>query len=409
MNNKELFKKLKNKIAGAYYMPYSFCRSEGCIIKDIENNEYIDLSSGYGVANIGWQNKEMLNHQKKILEKCNYAHPWLVTEESYNLAEKLTSFFPNEEYKCLRTTGGANGNEVAISIFYNKTRGNIATFERSYHGWSQATLGMGEINKYRMPNVKKRYICKKIKITDSLQDVESFFINNKDIKIFIAEPILGSGGVLIPNKNYWKDFKKISDTHGVYLIFDECITGFGRTGEMIASHHYGINPDAIILGKGISSGYAAIGAVMVKKEHLKDYRFGDVSATFAWTPYACEIVLKNIEIIEKNNLCEHANRIGSMFYTKIYDILLNLIKNKEEFNIRQIGAMIAIQFLDSNKKPNVYLHGRLIYKLMEQGVITCSSGDNDSIILLPPLIIDNNTALKAIEKIKNVFENRFKS
>lgn len=406
MNNKELFKKLKAKMAGAYYMPYSFKTSEGCIIKDIENNEYIDLSSGYGVTNIGWQNKEMLEHQKNILEKCNYAHPWFVTEEAYRLAEKLISFFPNEKYKCLRTTGGANGNEVAISIFYNKTKGNIATFERSYHGWTQATLGMGEINKYKMPNVKTSYISKKINITDTLEEVEKFFAENRNIKIFIAEPILGSGGVLIPDKYYWSKFKTICETYGVYLIFDECITGFGRTGQMFASHYYNINPDAIIFGKGISSGYAGIGAVLVKEEHLKDYKFGDVSATFAWTPYACEIVLKNIEIIEKNILCENANKIGAKFYQEIKNILLNLIKN-EDFKIRQIGAMIAIQFLDANKNPDVYLHGRLIYKLIENGIITCTSGDNDSIILLPPLIIDDNTILIAIEKIKNVLKKKF--
>jgi len=407
VNNKILQKSLKNKISGAFYMPLSFDTAKGCIIKDIEGNKYIDLSSGYGVANIGWQNDEMLQHQIKCINKSNYAPPWLATKEADDLATKLISFFPNANYKCFRTTGGANGNEVAISVFYNINKSNIGTFERSYHGWSQATIGMGEIKKYKMPFVKKEYESKKIPPPNksSLEEVDLFFKKNQDVKIFIAEPVLGSGGVIVPDKGYWKKFYKICQENEVFLIMDECITGFGRVGKMLACHHYDIEPDAIILGKGISSGYSSIGAVLVKEEHLKNYRFGDVSATFSWTPFACSVVLKNIEIIEKNKLCEKSKIIGELFKIKLTNIFKEL--NFDKYELRIIGSMIGLQFFNKENQPDIYLHGRLLYEFAKSNIIICTSGDNDSIIFLPPLSIDEKTLNLSISRIKKIFQTKF--
>lgn len=407
MKNKELQKLLKSKIAGAYYMPFSFETSNGCIIKDIEGNEYIDLSSGYGVTNIGWQNKEMVDFQIKSIKKSNYAPPWMPTIESYELANKLTSFFSQEKYKCFRTTGGANGNEVAISVFYNINHGNVATFERAYHGWSQATLGMGEIQKYKMPLVKGEFISKKIPFKEmfSLDYVRDFFKKNDDIKIFIAEPILGSGGIIIPDKKYWKDFFNVCKENNIFLIMDECITGFGRTGKMFASQYYDINPDGIILGKSISSGYAAIGAVLIKEKYLEDYNFGDVSATFAWTPFACSVVLKNIEIIENNLLADRAITIGEKFKIKLNNILIG--RNIPSFQIRVIGAMIGLQFFKEDNSPDIYLHGKLLYEFAKNNLIVCTSGDNDTLIFLPPLILEDQALNEAMVKIEKIFKKKF--
>jgi 4-aminobutyrate aminotransferase-like enzyme len=407
LNNKETYNSIKNRMAGSYYIPLSFKTGENYTIEDIEGKHYLDFSCGYGVTNIGWQNPEMLDSQKKFIDKSNYAPPWMSTIESLELAETLTSYFPNTKYKCFRTTGGANGNEVVISIFYNLCKGNIGTFTRSYHGWSQATLGMGEIQKYKMPNVKFGYESKKIPPPNesTLEDVERFFDENPDVKIFIAEPILGSGGVIIPEKNYWVEFYRICKKKGVYLILDEVITAFGRMGYMFSCQYYGIEPDGIILAKGMSSGYAAIGAVLIKEEYLKDYKFGDVSATFSWTPFACAVTSKNIEIIEKNKLCENSTMIGEYLKLELVKVFDEYCK-KIKFEIRGIGLMLSIKFNDENHKHNIYMVGRLVYDFIENGLMFCTSGDNDSIVILPPLTLDKEGCDKAIKIIKDVLVKR---
>jgi 4-aminobutyrate aminotransferase-like enzyme len=401
MDNKKLYRTIRDKMGASYYVPVSFKDGNNYTIRDVEDKEYIDLSAGYAVANIGYNHPEMLLSQVKYLLKSNYAPTWMPTTESLELAEKLISYFPG--YKCLRTTGGSNGNEVAISVFYNLCGGEIGTFERSYHGWSQTTLGMGEIDKFKLPNVRNEYVTKKLPPPNqhTLEDVEEFFIKNPLVKIFIAEPILGSGGVIIPEEGYWKSFQDICKKYNVFLIFDETITAFGRMGHMFATHYYGVEPDGLIFAKGMSSGYASIGAVLIKEVHLKSFKFGDVSATFAWTPFSCAVTTKNIEIIEKENLCNNSKIVGQYLKDELIRIFTKHCK-KTKFEIRGIGMMVAIKFLTDNEKHNIFLVGRLVYEMIEEGVMFCYSGDNDSIIGLPPLTLDKEGVDKSIRLIENV-------
>jgi len=402
MDNKTLYKSIKDKMGALYFYPnISIKRGNNYTFEDIEGNEYIDLTAGYGVVNIGYQHPEMIEFQKRAIEEISYSPVWLPTFEMNNLADKLLSYFPNTKYKCVRTTGGANGNEVAISIFQNIAKGSIGTFYRSYHGWTQTTLGMGEIDKFKMPYVKKEYITKKIAPPNesTIEDLENFFNENPDIKIFIVEPILGSGGVIIPEKDYWKKVYKICKKRDIFLIFDESITAFGRTGYMFSCQYFDVEPDCIILAKGISSGYSPIGAVLVKEEHLKDYKFGDVSATYAWTPFSCAVTVKNIEIIEKYNFCENSKTIGEYFKNELIKVFTENCK-KVKFEIRGIGLMIAIKFLDDNIRQNIYLVGRLTMDFTESGVMVTFSGDNDSIIITPPLTLDKKGCDKSISIIR---------
>lgn len=400
-SNKSVYIKSKNLIDLSYIIKYSYKTGKNCIIKDVENKSYVDFSGGYGVAMIGWQNKEIIKEQIKQIKKSNFAPPSMPTQEANELAEKLISFFPNENLKCLKATGGANANEVALSIFYNLTNGEVATFRNSYHGWSQATLGMGEIEGFKMPKVKKEYQTAKIDFPhtkqnidekESLNQLENLLKNNPNIKIFIGEPIICSGGVFIPDKNYWKNFYQICKAYDVFLIFDEVLTGFGKLGSMFASQYFDVFPDAITLGKGISSGYSALGAVLIKSEHLAKYNFTDINASFAWTPYSCAISKKNIEIIENENLHKNAENIGFYLKDQLKKIFNKYLK-KYNFKVRGLGLMISI----SPSVNEINILGRLFFECINLGLIFNFSGDCKSIILLPPLILDKKTCDKGIK------------
>jgi 4-aminobutyrate aminotransferase-like enzyme len=408
MNNKYIYKKVKNLIDLNYYIPVAFKNGLGAIINDLEDKEYIDFSSGYGVSIIGWQHPDMIEFQKEQINKSIYAPTWMPTEESVSFAEKLLSLFKNKDFKCLKATGGANANEVALSVFYNINQGDIATFKNSYHGWSQATLGMGEISQFKMPKVKKEYITHKISFPDvdpeideneSLKELEHLLQNNSNIKIFIGELALGAGGVYIPSKDYWKKFSEICKKFSVYLIIDEAITGFGRTGEMFLTQYYDIDPDAITFAKGISSGYAAIGAVLIKSEHLKKYNFSDVGASFAWSPYSCAIAEKNINIIQEKNLAQNSENLGKFLKTELEKIFYSRLKSYN-FKIRGKGLMLAI----SPSNNHIKIIGRIFFESLKGGLITNISGDGKSIIILPPLILDKEKATKGVEILEKVIK-----
>lgn len=405
-NNKEIYKRSKQLIDLSYITRFAYDTGSGCIIKDVESNTYIDFSSGYGVCMIGWQNEKIIKKQIEQIQKSNFAPPWMPTEEANKLAEKLIQFFPNKNFKCLKATGGANANEVAISVFYNINKGDIATFKNSYHGWSQATLGMGEISGFKMPRVKKEYETYKINFPQSnskieeeksLKELEILLIQYPNIKIFVAELALGAGGVYIPTLQYWKKFSQICKKFNIFLIVDEAITGFGRAGEMFLTNYYDIDPDAITLAKGISSGYSAIGAVLIKENYLKDYNFTDVNASFAWTPYSCAIANENINIIENEKLAENSKTIGNFLKTEIEKIFYSNLKSYN-FNIRGMGLMISIS--PSNNHINII--GRIFFECFKNGLIMNLSGDGKSIIVLPPLIIDKNTCLEGIKILEKV-------
>lgn len=408
MNNRLIYKKIKNLIDLNYYVPVGFKNGYGCIINDLEGKEYVDFSGAYGVSIIGWQHPSMIKFQKEQIDKSNYAPTWMPTEESVKYAEKLLSLFKDKDFKCLKSTGGANGNEVALSVFYNINQGEIATFKNSYHGWSQATLGMGEILEFKMPKVKKEYITHKISFPDvdpeideikSLKELECLFYNNPNIKIFICELALGAGGVYIPSKDYWKKFSEICKAFNVYLIVDEAITGFGRTGEMFLTQYYNLDPDAIIFAKGISSGYSAIGAVLIKSEHLKKYNFTDVSASFAWTPYSCAIAEKNINIIQEENLIENSKILGDFLKIELEKIF-NLKLKSYNFKIRGKGLMIGI----SPSNNHIKIVGRIFFEALKEGLIMNISGDGKAIIILPPLILNKETAEKGLKILEKVIK-----
>jgi len=407
MNNKELYKKIKSNTGCIYFSPITFKTSKGIYLEDIESNKYIDFTSGYGVVNIGWQNKKMIQKQIEQISISNYAPPWMATLEANELAEKLKSFFPDQDYKCLRATGGANANEIVLSIFYNKSKGQIATFNRSYHGWTQATIGMSEGDKFKFPQVKKSFQSVKIELpnSDSVEYIEEIFNKNPNIKIFIAEPILVSGGVIVPSKIFWQNLYNLCKNKGVYFIFDEVITAFGRTGYMFYSNYLGINPDAIVLAKGISSGYAAIGAVLIKQEHLIDYKFADVSATFSWTPFSCAIAKYNIDLIEEDNLCSNSLIMGEYLKNNLFKTF-NKYFDSNLFRIKGQGLAIGVDLLTKEQNPNFFLTGRIFFNCIKNGLFLCTSWDNSTLVFMPPLCINKEECDQAINILDKVLSKK---
>ena len=418
---------IKNTQVTDLTFPAGFHKAGGVHFEDIEGNRYLDFSSGYGVANIGWQHPKMLKAMQDQLLKSNYAPPWMATQEAAELGEKLISLTGFPGFRCLRATGGGDANENLLKALYANKPGDILTFNRSYHGGTHATIGMSETESFRLPVVKHEYrtykteppYClrcswKKNRKTCSMEcalSINEIFNKNKNIAVFFAEPVLGSGGIIVPPDGYFKIVRDICEEHAVSLVFDEVMTGFGRTGKMFAHQKLGLEIEGMSLAKGLSSGYAAIGAAILKNDLLESYRkYDDVSATFAWTPMACRVALTNIQIIEEEKLCENAVITGGY----LYDNVLKILKQYGEAHlgeVRACGLMIGVKWVnnETEKRPYPMLTMKFLVRMLRKGLMWCASWDYHTMIALPPLIITLPECDYALNIIEDAAKETFRS
>ena len=224
------------------------------------------------------------------------------------------------------------------------------------------------------------------------------------IAAFIAEPVQGAGGVHVAPENYFKEVRQICDEYGILFITDEVITGFGRTGKYFGIEHYGVVPDMMCFAKGVSSGYAPLGGVMISSRIYKD--FTELSNgtllhgyTYSGNPTACAVALKNLEIIEQENLITNARLMGN-------ELLKGFQWLQEERNIigkvKGLGLMAGIEFVkEQNKKENFStpVAPAVVIEAAKRGLI-CRSvvfDGQDILVLAPPITINKEEIAKIIE------------
>jgi 4-aminobutyrate aminotransferase-like enzyme len=416
--NKEITKKTKQFQISDISYPAAFHTAAGMYFEDIEGNRVMDFSSGYGVSNIGWQHPQMLKAMEKQLNKSNYCPPWMPSEESANLGERLANLVSVPNALCMRATGGADANEILLKSTYGNNKGDVLSFEMSYHGGTHATIGLGEPVKFNLPHVAPTYYSYKVQPPHCFKcpwgqnpnacqfqcasAIDSALQNNPNIKTFFAEPVIGSGGVIVPPKGYYSRVEEICSQRGVTLIFDEVLTGMGRTGSWFAHQKFDVAVDGVSLAKGLSSGYAALGAAIMDASKMgNDKSADDVSSSFAWTPFSCAISLETIRIIESENLVANAEIQGDYLGREIRAIL-NKYAEQQLGEVRQCGLMIGV---DWNENPGLSM--RFLLKMLKRGLMWCASWDYNTMIALPPLIISKSDCDHALNIIEDTAKEMF--
>ncbi len=337
-------------------------KGSGYHVFDSDGNKYIDGISGMWCVNIGYGNQEMAETIAKQVEQLVYYTSFgsMTNPLSAELAKVLSELAPGDLNRVQFTTSGSGAVESAIRFvhFYFNVLGkpekkHIISRSESYHGSSylSASLSgkdvdrtyfhyMSDIvhhvsgpNPYRRDeNITEQEYCEQL-IEEFEQKILE--VGPERIACFIAEPIMGSGGVLVPPPGYHKGMKLICEKYHILYILDEVVTGFGRLGQFFSAEPtWEIIPDLLICAKGITSGYQPLGAVIIS-----DTLFGRISGdnapeaayftngyTYSGHPVACAAALKNIEIMKRTNLCEHVQDVGPYFIEQLktlerYDIV----------------------------------------------------------------------------------------
>ncbi len=353
-------------------------RGDGVYVYDSDGNRLLDGPCGMWCVNIGHGRREMADAIAEQALRLSFFSPWgLSNAPAAELANKLASIAPDGFEHVFLTTGGSTAVDSALrfAMFFNNVLGrpekkHILSRHDAYHGstyLAASCSGKAGDKKFMemendfihllpSPNPFRRPEGMSIEdfCTAKIGDLEAKILELGSARVaaFIAEPILASGGVIVPPEGYQAGCLEVCRRHDVLYISDEVVTGFGRLGHFFASKDvFGIDADIITCAKGLTSGYQPLGATLIHDRVLSRLSGAEVEGavfssgfTYSGHPVACAAALKNIEIIEHENLLENAREVGAYFQARLRE--LNDIPIVGD--VRGLGLMACVECTLSN-------------------------------------------------------------
>jgi len=399
--------------------PIAIAEAKGATVKDVTGKEYIDCFAGIAVINAGHCQPDVVNaaieQAKKLVHACTYVY---YVPKSIELAEKLAEITPPSLQKTFFGNSGAEAIECAIKLARKYTKKpEVISLMCSFHGRTMGTLSLtGQAGRrkydmgpylsaisfayppycYRCPFEKEYPDCDLL-CARSIRDVIKYCTSN-GVAAFIAEPVMGEGGIIPPPPEYFKVVKEILDEHNILFIADEVQSGFGRTGKFFAIEHYGVDPDIMTMAKGIADGFP-ISACTTRPDIGDSFEPGDHLSTFGGNPVSAAAALANINYMLKEKLSEQAAKKGAYVMKRLNEL-------KEDYDIigdvRGKGLMIGIELVKDrkNKTPAAEETAKIRDLCLQKGVLIGSGGvKRDVLRLQPPLIISNEQIDKVIKTL----------
>ena len=417
---------------------------EGSYIRDRDGNEYLDGFAGLYCVNIGYGRSEIAEAISKQAKDLSYYHAYVghSTEASITLSKMVIDRAPENMSKVYFGLSGSDANETNIKMlwYYNNIlnrpkKKKIISRWRGYHGSGLMTGSLTGLDvfhkKFDLPlqnvfhTITPHYL-RRSEIDMSEDDFVQYCASElknliqqegaDTIAAFIAEPILGTGGIIPPPKGYWKAIKPILKDNDILLIADEVVTGFGRMGTMFGSTYYDLEPDFITIAKGLTSAYAPMSGSLVSKKIWKVLEQGtDENGPIGhgWTysahPICAAAGVANLKYLDDANLIENAKQIGPYFLNELKNALDDHIYIAE---IRGEGLLAAIEFAEDKKSlkffdPSKKIGPQIAAMLLKEGVIGRAMPQGDILGFAPPLCLSKKEADIIVNKCKKIISEFF--
>jgi len=405
--------------------PVYVTRAEGAYLYLTDGRKILDAAGGCIVSNIGHGVVEVADAVRDALVNCTFIMPpWLTPEREALVNELRAHWLPPHLTRIHLASGGSEANEAAIkmAIQYHAGLGApqrtvILTRSISYHGTTITTAAASGHPEHKKglegilatyPQIQTPYPLRCPVGTDDalaaqyyLDDLEQTIatIGADNIAALIAEPLNGSsGGAIAPPAGYWDGVQLILKQHGILLIMDEVMTGFGRTGRRFGSDHYGIKPDLLVAGKGLAGGYAPIAGVFgtdAVAEAIAAGGFSVMFHTFGAMPQACAAATSVLQILRRDDLIERAKTRGNQLKAALIE---RLSQHPRVAEIRGTGLLIAVEVVADRETlipfdQSLRVTDQIIGHGMSQGVFFYPGGTGeirDIICMGPAFIIDDD-------------------
>ena len=403
-------------------VPIVVDRASGAVITDINGREYLDCFAGISVVSAGHCNPQVIAAAKRQMEKLVHCSSYIYHVQAVaDLAEKIAHIAPRGLTKTFFGNSGAEAIEGAMKLARLYTgKHEFIALHASFHGRSWGALSvtgnMGRKKRggpyaagiafapapyaYRSQWRDDPEECGR-QCARAIDDVIRFATSG-DVAAFIAEPVMGEGGIIVPPANYFKEVKKVLDKHGILFIADEVQSGFARTGKMFACEHYGVDPDILVTAKGIADGFP-LSAFTTRPEITAAFKPGDHLSTFGGNPISCAAALANIEFMEKENLCARATETGKYAISKLRGLQK---QNSIIGEVRGRGLMIGVELVKNEQLTPATAEAEAIREsLLRRGVLVGVGGVFGNVIRFqPPLIITRPQIDQALNMVAEALQ-----
>ena len=405
-------------------------RADGVYLWDSDGNKILDGMAGLWCVNVGYGRQELVDAATDQMQELPYYNNFFQTTHppAIELSKALVDISPSQFNHVFFTNSGSEANDTVVRMVLHfwalegkPEKTVIISRENAYHGSTVAGSSLGGMKGmhaqggilHDIEHIAQPYWYR----SGSEMDPEEFGLKTAqalEIRIreigedrvaaFIAEPVQGAGGVIIPPTTYWPEIQRICKKYGILLIADEVITGFGRIGEWFGSEHFDIEADLMPIAKGLSSGYLPIGGLMVGDRVTETVinKGGDFNHGFTYSghPAACAVALENIRILKDEKIIEKAKHELSPYLQKKWLALGDHPMVGEARGVGMVGALELVK--DKNTKtsyPSDQNVGTICRDFcFNNGLIMRAVGD--AMIICPPLVISHSEINELIDKAK---------
>ncbi len=394
--------------------PVTFESGEGCVLRDVDGNEYIDFSSGIYVTTLGHCHPKISEAIAKAAHTLMNAHDF-TTPIKTRLVEKLAEVLPGDlngfqfydsgttaVEAGMRVMRAASGKNEMLSCFYD------------YHGKTYGGVSLGHIRSHVYGRVRApgahmvprpdtyRPLWTKGDGTINTDQYLSFYDDYidkatvGDVAGFVLEPIQGWGGTIMPPDDFFPKLRKFCDDRGLLLMIDEVLASWGRTGKWLCMEHWDVVPDIVTIGKGFGNGFP-VTCVAVRESIKESFEAISASSSYGGNPMACAAALASTEVIEEENLLEWAEHLGHV-------ALEHMGKMKRAHpiigDVRAKGCLMGIELVkDPKTKEPFNQAGALVYqKAFAKGLAWIPAGH--ILRMSPPIIMDEATLIKGLDMIE---------
>ncbi|MBA5247754.1 ornithine--oxo-acid transaminase [Marnyiella aurantia] len=381
-------------------LPVVLDRGEGVYVWDVEGKKYFDFLSAYSAVNQGH------SHPKIVEALVNQASKLALTSRAFynsklgEYEKKITELFGFD--KVLPMNSGAEAVETAVKIARKwsyevkgiaENQAQIIVCDNNFHGRTTTIVSFSND-----PDASTNYgpfTPGFIKIPyNSLEALEQILQDQSaTTAAFLVEPIQGEAGVYVPDAGYLKGALELCKKYNVLFIADEVQTGIARTGQLIACHHEGVQPDILILGKALSGGMYPVSAVLADDHIMNVIKPGQHGSTFGGNPMACAVAMAALDVVADEGLSERAEKLGKRFRDEIEKIIT---KTDLIVSVRGKGLLNAIIINDTQDSPTAW---NLCVDLMKNGLLAKPTHGN-IIRLAPPLVITEEQLTECLAIIK---------
>jgi len=406
--------------------PIPVKRAQGVYFWDVNDKRYLDFNSMVMCVNIGHGDQRVIDAIIHQAQELPFAGPQMATRPRATLGKLLSEITPPGLTRFLYTSGGADANENAIKLARGYTgRHKILTRYRSYHGATYGALALtGDprrvaweptvmpgvvhfLDPYRYRSTFHRTnpeVSEEVFTQDYLNHLEEIiqYENPQTIAAILLETVTGTNGIIIPPQGYLQGVRELCDKYGIVFIADEVMSGFGRTGKWFAVEHWQVVPDIMTMAKGLTSGYAPLGAVAIKPEIAAAYdeRVYEGGLTFNGHPISLASAVAVIEVMRNDHLVEKADETG-----KVMSKLLKQLEEKHPSvgETRSIGLFGAIELVRNRntREPLAPFNGTspemTAFRMdcLENGLFLYTHWN--IVLIIPPLIITSEQLAEGFE------------